>query len=96
MRVNMPRGCYRGVFSVSNLNSPKFGRTRIDEPQGENVSSFRETSLGNFAAMENVPVFGQQSCFAARNIATTHELLLNLDENWRQSATSRVANSVIS
>jgi len=31
MRVNMPRGCYRGVFSVSNLNSPKFGRTRIDE-----------------------------------------------------------------
>jgi hypothetical protein len=40
MRVYMPRGCYRGVFSVSNLNSPKFGRTRIDESQGENVSWF--------------------------------------------------------
>jgi hypothetical protein len=42
MRVNMPRGCYRGVFSVSNLNSPKFGRTRIDEWGHENVSSFRK------------------------------------------------------
>jgi hypothetical protein len=42
MRVNMPRGSYRGVFSVSNLNSPKFGRTRIDDAPHENVSSLRE------------------------------------------------------
>ena len=96
MRVNMPRGCYRGVFSVSNLNSPKFGRTRIDERQGENVSSFRETSRENFAGVKNVLVFGQQGCCSARNIATTHELLLNLDENRRQNATSRVAHSLVS
>jgi len=57
---------------------------------------FEKLPWENFAAMKNVPVFGQQSCFAARNIATTHELFLNLDENRRQSATSRVANSLIS
>jgi hypothetical protein len=42
---------------------------------------FRETSWENFAAMKNILVFGQQSYFAARNIATADELLLNLDEN---------------
>jgi len=42
---------------------------------------FRETSRENFAAMKNILVFGQQSCVAARNIATADELLLNLDEN---------------
>jgi len=34
----MPRGCHRGVFSVSNLYSPKIGRTRIDELPWPNVS----------------------------------------------------------
>jgi len=42
---------------------------------------FRESFLENFAAMKNVLVFGQQGCFAARNIATADELSLNLDEN---------------
>jgi len=42
---------------------------------------FEKLLWENFAGMKNVLVFGQQSCFAARNIATADELLLNLDEN---------------
>jgi hypothetical protein len=42
---------------------------------------FEKLLWENFAAMKNVLVFGQQSRFAAHNIATRDELLLNLDEN---------------
>jgi hypothetical protein len=81
MRVNMPRGCYRGVFSVSNLYSPKFGRTRIDESRHKNVSSLSETFFVKiFAAMKNILAKAQCGGLHGSNIATGDELSLNLDE----------------
>jgi hypothetical protein len=42
---------------------------------------FEKLLWENSAAMKNVLVFGPRKRFAARNIATANELLLNLDEN---------------
>jgi hypothetical protein len=90
MRVNMPRGCYRGVFSASNLNSPKLGRSRIDESQYENVSSLSRTSRKILTRMKNMIGLKQKVLYRCRNIATANELLLNLGENGQQKCQKRL------
>jgi len=49
VRVKTPRGCHRGVFSVSNLYSPKIGRTPIDEWRWWNVSRATKSFFAKLA-----------------------------------------------
>jgi hypothetical protein len=55
---------------------------------------FRKLLRESFVAMENMVVACNQGFFAACNIATGGELLLNLDVTRRQSALLRVVNGL--